>query len=170
MQIQIKCLYLQSCSKNRPTNLGEVVEWSITAVLKTVELKGSGGSNPSLSANNLKLSAKRWAFFVQGRQELAPVRTCAGKAQRPKGRELQIVCKGPRGERKGMWRTQCGKSHGERGILARAPPARRREKARTAWLIPSGERKGKDNLQPPPTSDTPPHPGRAAESYRLSHS
>ena len=50
LQIQIKCLYLQSCSKNRPTNLGEVVEWSITAVLKTVELKGSGGSNPSLSA------------------------------------------------------------------------------------------------------------------------
>ena len=83
MQIQIKYLYLQSCSKNRPTDLGEVVEWSITAVLKTVELKGSGGSNPSLSANNLKLSAKRWAFFVQGRQELAPVRTCAGKAQRP---------------------------------------------------------------------------------------
>ena len=31
-------------------NTGEVVEWSITAVLKTVELKGSGGSNPSLSA------------------------------------------------------------------------------------------------------------------------
>ena len=29
---------------------GEVVEWSITAVLKTVELRGSGGSNPSLSA------------------------------------------------------------------------------------------------------------------------
>ena len=50
MQIQIKYLYLQSCSKNRPTDLGEVVEWSITAVLKTVELKGSGGSNPSLSA------------------------------------------------------------------------------------------------------------------------
>ena len=32
--------------------IGEVVEWSITAVLKTVELKGSGGSNPSLSATN----------------------------------------------------------------------------------------------------------------------
>ena len=28
-----------------------MVEWSITAVLKTVELRGSGGSNPSLSAN-----------------------------------------------------------------------------------------------------------------------
>ena len=34
----------------REDNTGEVVEWSITAVLKTVELKGSGGSNPSLSA------------------------------------------------------------------------------------------------------------------------
>ena len=33
-----------------PKTEGEVVEWSITAVLKTVELKGSGGSNPSLSA------------------------------------------------------------------------------------------------------------------------
>ncbi len=37
------------------------------------------GSRASLSANNLKLSAKRWAFFVQGRQELAPVRACAEK-------------------------------------------------------------------------------------------
>ena len=30
---------------------GEVAEWSIAAVLKTVELRGSGGSNPSLSAD-----------------------------------------------------------------------------------------------------------------------
>ena len=30
---------------------GEMAEWSIAAVLKTVELRGSGGSNPSLSAN-----------------------------------------------------------------------------------------------------------------------
>ena len=29
---------------------GEMVEWSITAVLKTAALKGAGGSNPSLSA------------------------------------------------------------------------------------------------------------------------
>ena len=29
---------------------GEVVEWSITAVLKTAVLQGTGGSNPSLSA------------------------------------------------------------------------------------------------------------------------
>ena len=27
-----------------------MVEWSITAVLKTAALKGAGGSNPSLSA------------------------------------------------------------------------------------------------------------------------
>ena len=33
--------------------LGEVAEWSIAAVLKTVDPKGSGGSNPSLSANSL---------------------------------------------------------------------------------------------------------------------
>ena len=33
-------------------SLGEVAEWSIAAVLKTVELRGSGGSNPSLSATN----------------------------------------------------------------------------------------------------------------------
>ena len=31
-----------------------MVEWSITAVLKTVELRGSGGSNPSLSASSLE--------------------------------------------------------------------------------------------------------------------
>ena len=30
--------------------LGEMAEWAIAAVLKTVELRGSGGSNPSLSA------------------------------------------------------------------------------------------------------------------------
>ena len=33
-------------------SFGEVAEWSIAAVLKTVELRGSGGSNPSLSALN----------------------------------------------------------------------------------------------------------------------
>ena len=31
--------------------LGEMVEWSITAVLKTAVPRGTGGSNPSLSAN-----------------------------------------------------------------------------------------------------------------------
>ncbi len=32
--------------------LGEMAEWSIAAVLKTVEGNTSGGSNPSLSATN----------------------------------------------------------------------------------------------------------------------
>ena len=31
-----------------------MVEWSITAVLKTAVLRGTGGSNPSLSANLMK--------------------------------------------------------------------------------------------------------------------
>ena len=33
------------------TEFGEMAEWSIAAVLKTVEVRASGGSNPSLSAN-----------------------------------------------------------------------------------------------------------------------
>ena len=36
--------------------IGEVAEWSNAAVLKTVDSKGSGGSNPSLSANNWLLN------------------------------------------------------------------------------------------------------------------
>ncbi len=31
---------------------GEMAEWSIAAVLKTVDVKASGGSNPSLSAKS----------------------------------------------------------------------------------------------------------------------
>ena len=42
--------------------LGEMAEWSIAAVLKTVELRGSGGSNPSLSANT-KAGWFQLAFF-----------------------------------------------------------------------------------------------------------
>ena len=41
---------------------GELAEWSIAAVLKTVDLHGSGGSNPSLSANK-KAMQKSIAFF-----------------------------------------------------------------------------------------------------------
>ena len=33
-------------------SFGEMAEWSIAAVLKTVVLRGTGGSNPSLSAAN----------------------------------------------------------------------------------------------------------------------
>ena len=38
--------------------IGEVVEWSITAVLKTVDVKASGGSNPSLSAKGNEEAAE----------------------------------------------------------------------------------------------------------------
>ncbi len=37
---------------------GEMAEWSNAAVLKTVDLNGSGGSNPSLSAAKRKLRKK----------------------------------------------------------------------------------------------------------------
>ena len=37
-------------SQSKRGGFGEVAEWSIAAVLKTVDLRGSGGSNPSLSA------------------------------------------------------------------------------------------------------------------------
>ena len=33
---------------------GKMAEWSNAAVLKTVDLHGSGGSNPSLSAETLQ--------------------------------------------------------------------------------------------------------------------
>ena len=42
---------------------GEMAEWSIAAVLKTVELRGSGGSNPSLSAKERKKHHIAWCFF-----------------------------------------------------------------------------------------------------------
>ena len=37
-------------SLTKGNNIGEMAEWSNAAVLKTVDLNGSGGSNPSLSA------------------------------------------------------------------------------------------------------------------------
>ena len=37
--------------------IGEMAEWSNAAVLKTVDLHGSGGSNPSLSAKHERESA-----------------------------------------------------------------------------------------------------------------
>ena len=48
---------------NAETPLGEMVEWSITAVLKTAVLRGTGGSNPSLSAlRSLLISAGFFDF------------------------------------------------------------------------------------------------------------
>ena len=40
-----------------------MVEWSITAVLKTVEMRVSGGSNPSLCAKNMEMTLVISIFF-----------------------------------------------------------------------------------------------------------
>lgn len=42
--------------------IGEMAEWSNAAVLKTVDLNGSGGSNPSLSA---ELTGQKWSVNGQ---------------------------------------------------------------------------------------------------------
>ena len=39
-------------SLTKGNHIGELAEWSNAAVLKTVDLNGSGGSNPSLSAKH----------------------------------------------------------------------------------------------------------------------
>ena len=52
-------------------NTGEMAEWSNAAVLKTVDLHGSGGSNPSLSAERMLMHP---LFFVPA---------AAGTAARP---------------------------------------------------------------------------------------
>ena len=44
---------------------GEMAEWSIAAVLKTVELRGSGGSNPSLSAVSVVTNEVTALFFYE---------------------------------------------------------------------------------------------------------
>ena len=44
-----------------PFILGGMVEWSITTVLKTVVLRGTGGSNPSPSA---KKESQTWLFLA----------------------------------------------------------------------------------------------------------
>ncbi len=44
--------------QNMLETTGEMAEWSIAAVLKTVELRGSGGSNPSLSAETENKTVK----------------------------------------------------------------------------------------------------------------
>ena len=45
-----------------PKAFGEMAEWSIAAVLKTVEGHTSGGSNPSLSAESCK--SPTYSFFA----------------------------------------------------------------------------------------------------------
>ena len=56
---------MQSLTKG--TRIGELAEWSNAAVLKTVDLNGSGGSNPSLSAKHNEKSRQVYLnaiFFI----------------------------------------------------------------------------------------------------------
>ena len=50
--LQVSILFVPLQSLKQGTTTGEMAEWSNAAVLKTVDLNGSGGSNPSLSAEN----------------------------------------------------------------------------------------------------------------------
>ena len=45
---------------------GEMVEWSITAVLKTAVPRGTGGSNPSLSANSRNSTSYGYFLIMIG--------------------------------------------------------------------------------------------------------
>ena len=84
-------------------SFGEVAEWSIAAVLKTVELRGSGGSNPSLSARlrSKKVSRNRYLLFLYLWRKF----TCRQRCEKQKMGGLllfaQLACKGPCGEQKG---------------------------------------------------------------------
>ncbi len=55
-KLQKNLVIKKKCSTFVP---GEMAEWSIAAVLKTVELRGSGGSNPSLSATKKQKSVRK---------------------------------------------------------------------------------------------------------------
>ncbi len=77
--------------------IGEMAEWSNAAVLKTVDVRASGGSNPSLSAA-MQLSARRWAVFI------FPSRASSSVGKNKKqplcaiGTQAAIILQGPYGE------------------------------------------------------------------------
>ena len=56
--------YLYLCNPFRNRNIGGVAEWSMAAVLKTVERQRSGGSNPSASASKTDAKILRIGFFA----------------------------------------------------------------------------------------------------------
>ncbi len=57
-----KKLYLCTAFEKESISLGEVAEWSNAAVLKTVVLQGTGGSNPSLSARRTAYNCPSFVF------------------------------------------------------------------------------------------------------------
>ena len=83
-----KKYYLCTALPQRPFNYGEMVEWSITAVLKTAVPRGTGGSNPSLSANKgVNQRVTRFTPFS------APQKTMLPKIYSPKVLDMEFsVC------------------------------------------------------------------------------
>ena len=89
-------------------SFGEVAEWSIAAVLKTVELRGSGGSNPSLSARprSKKVSRNRYLLFLYLWRKFTCRRRCGNKRCR-RAAFCAVGLQGPlrRAEGKGVKRS-----------------------------------------------------------------
>ena len=79
-----------------------MAEWSIAAVLKTVVLRGTGGSNPSLSARprSKKVSRNRYLLFLYLWRKFTCRRRCGNKRCRLAA-FAQWACKGPCGKQKG---------------------------------------------------------------------
>ena len=73
-----------------------MLEWLKRHAWKAcIPLKGIRSSNLLLSANVMKLGASRRAFSFEGRQELAPVRTCTEKAQGRKAMSFKCFARAP---------------------------------------------------------------------------
>ena len=63
--------YLYLCNPFRNRNIGGVAEWSMAAVLKTVERQRSGGSNPSASASK-RLLRRRFSRRLRDYHPFSP--------------------------------------------------------------------------------------------------
>ena len=77
---------------------GKMAEWSIAAVLKTVELQGSGGSNPSLSAPGFDERLEFQPLYcVCGRQKIygfvgGEINPGASSAQKTSAYKAEVFC------------------------------------------------------------------------------
>ena len=127
-----------------------MAEWSIAAVLKTVDLRGSGGSNPSLSATKNRMM-KIIRFFVarapaasgEGMPEAKSLRQRRGNAQPARASTIpaiEVECT-PRGKRGGNAQPRHSPNQSRTQSAPDSTPARihcatRRELLRVAHHIP----------------------------------
>ena len=114
--MQVSKFFVPLHSLTKGTHIGELAEWSNAAVLKTVDLNGSGGSNPSLSAKHKEKSRQVYlnATFLFVLCNAPPqagrdVQRSAAPAQIPESEGLSLsfssglsTCKDPTGEVQGM--------------------------------------------------------------------